>query len=448
MKGSLIKRLASNNVRTANIQNNVLYSILIKGFSLLTTLMVISLTLKMLSVEGYGIWITIYSIITWFNMMDLGIGNGFRNKFAKAVALKDKALARTYVQTLYSSTSIISAILFLIVLVTHEFMDFHAILNLTADFDENVGEIFLIAFGLFGVQLTLKNINTIFLALQKNAVSDFITLLGNVVVLVALYVLFVLGTQSLFVISLVYMLSPIIVSLIASMWAFYTILSDYKPQRFSVDVSRFKELMSLGLQFFIIQIATVVMFSTGNILVAQLFGAKEVVPYNISFRLFSTLMVVFTILIAPLWSAYTEAWVIKDIAWIQKSLKRSIQVWFLFALLACTLYILAPLVYRLWIGDVVTVPKSLSLAFMVYCILLAWNAIFSQFLNGIGVIKVQMYMALIQCIINIPLGIFLANAMGVGSAGIVWAINFNLSMSAIVLYFQVQHILSYRRKYG
>ncbi len=282
MKGSLIKRLASNNVRTANIQNNVLYSILIKGFSLLTTLMVISLTLKMLSVEGYGIWITIYSIITWFNMMDLGIGNGFRNKFAKAVALKDKALARTYVQTLYSSTSIISAILFLIVLVTHEFMDFHAILNLTADFDENVGEIFLIAFGLFGVQLTLKNINTIFLALQKNAVSDFITLLGNVVVLVALYVLFVLGTQSLFVISLVYMLSPIIVSLIASMWAFYTILSDYKPQRFSVDVSRFKELMSLGLQFFIIQIATVVMFSTGSILVAQLFGAKEVVPYNIS----------------------------------------------------------------------------------------------------------------------------------------------------------------------
>jgi hypothetical protein len=41
-------------------------------------------------------------------MMDFGLGNGFRNKFAEAIALDKKDLAKEYMSTFYSSMVIIA----------------------------------------------------------------------------------------------------------------------------------------------------------------------------------------------------------------------------------------------------------------------------------------------------------------------------------------------------
>ena len=45
--------------------------------------------------------------------------------------------------------------------------------------------------------------------------------------------------------------------------------------------------------------------------------------------------------------------------------------------------------------------------------------IFSMFLNGIGKIKIQIYVAIFIALINIPLSVFLAKYLGFGLAGII-----------------------------
>ena len=47
--------------------------------------------------------------------------------------------------------------------------------------------------------------------------------------------------------------------------------------------------------------------------------------------------------------------------------------------------------------------------------------IFSMFLNGIGKIKIQIYVAIFIALINIPLSVFLAKYLGFGLAGIISA---------------------------
>ena len=82
-------------------------------------------------------------------------------------------------------------------------------------------------------------------------------------------------------------------------------------------------MMNLGVKFFFIQITTIVMFASGNFIITQLYGPAEVTPYNISYRLFAATVTVFTIIIAPFWSAYTEAITMKDFTWIKKVLKKT-----------------------------------------------------------------------------------------------------------------------------
>jgi Na+-driven multidrug efflux pump len=59
-------------------------------------------------------------------------------------------------------------------------------------------------------------------------------------------------------------------------------------------------------------------------------------------------------------------------------------------------------------------------AFMgLYAIISTWNNIFAYFINGVGKIKLQMYYGIIAMIINIPISIFFAKTLNMGSAGVI-----------------------------
>lgn len=48
-----------------------------------------------------------------------------------------------------------------------------------------------------------------------------------------------------------------------------------------------------------------------------MFGPDQVTIYNLSYKYFSVLIMAFSIVISPLWSAITEAYVRKDFKWFK-----------------------------------------------------------------------------------------------------------------------------------
>jgi len=409
--------------------------------------MLVPLTLTMLDSEKYGIWITLYSIVTWFNMMDIGLGNGFRNKFAEAVALNDHYKAKKFIETIYSSTVIIALGFFVVYSIVHPFLNWHKLLNIPNTFDENISLIVITVFCLFSLQLILKNITTILLALQKTALSNLIMFSGNLLALISIMILGKIGIANLKTISLTFMLSPITIYIGFTIFLFRKKLNKYIPEKLKIHREYFSNMMNLGIKFFFIQITTIIMFSSGNFVIAQLFGPKEVTPYNISYRLFASTMSIFTIIIAPFWSAYTDAITKNEYSWIKNALKNLNKIWVLFAFGLLMLLLSSPFVYKLWVGERVNIPFFLSASFALYAALLSWTGMFSQFLNGVGKIKIQLYISIFQCVSNIPLAIILAKYLNFGITGVIMATNINLIISAIILPIQVRKI-SNQKAYG
>ena len=62
---------------------NILFSYLFYGISLLVSFFSIPYLLELLSDNQYGVWITIFSVLTWFTFLDLGISQGLRNKLTE-----------------------------------------------------------------------------------------------------------------------------------------------------------------------------------------------------------------------------------------------------------------------------------------------------------------------------------------------------------------------------
>ena len=373
--------------------------------------------------------------------MDIGLGNGFKNKFITALTLKETDKAKRYVSTLYVSTLIISFLVLFIYLCVHWFLDWNGILKISEKVGENVSTVVLLSFILFCCQFVIKNVSTIYLSFQKTFKSDLIGFLSNLLSLVAIFTIDLFGyNANLLLIAMIFMTSPLLVSIGATYFLLKCELKNYVPDNWRVERKSLSSIINLGVKFFIIQVTTIVLFASSNFIITRIFGPEMVTVYNIPFQLFSSLFVLFTVVITLFWAAFTEAIAIEDYGWIKKAIKKLYLVWgFIFLLVALILFC-SPMIYNLWIGSKVEIPFILSASFALYVVLLAWSGIHSQFLNGVGKIKVQLIVAICQCVINIPLAVFLSVNLNFGVVGVISAINFNLLMGGIVLYIQTNKI--------
>jgi O-antigen/teichoic acid export membrane protein len=427
-----ILNLLGGSERTQIVKKNIVGSFVIKGLSILTTLILVPLTINLLNQEKYGIWMTIFSIVSWFNMMDVGIGNGFRNKFSEAVALKNEVLAKDYVQTFYSSMGIIASVFIIFYSIINPLLNWQKILNLPLNFDENISLIVWAVFALFCVQLYIKSISTLLLSLQKTTLSDSLMLSGNIIALLFILILRGLDNVSLFSISMAFMAAPIFVYAIVTIYFFKSNLKQYSPNIFSMPKKEYlNDLIGLGLKFFYIQITGIIIFSSSNIIVTQLFGPAQVTPFNVANRLYATAQSFFTIIITPFWAAFTHANTLKDYKWIKRSISKLMKIWVLFTIGVLIMWILSPEIFRLWIGPKVNIPLMLSLQFAIQTIIATFQSPFIFYIYGTGKLKLLFYITIFQSIIYIPMAITLAKIDVIGVSGVMLATNICLLIPCI-----------------
>ena len=200
--------------------------------------------------------------------------------------------------------------------------------------------------------------------------------------------------------------------------------------------------MSLGIKFFIIQIASLIMFSTSNIILTQMFSPYEVTIYNIAFKYFSIITIGFTILTSPFWSAITEAYVKNDLPWIKKTMKAQLIIWLILMGTSMIMLVCANLFYRIWVGSIITIPLNLSLTVCIYINIITLNNVFSTFLNGVSKIQMILTISIVITLLNIPLSVFFSRLIGI--TGVVIASSICLAIGAILGPIQYNKIINQR----
>jgi len=405
--------------RSVKTKKNIFNSILIKCVSVIISFLLIPLALGYLNPVKFGIWLTITSVIGWFAFFDIGIGNGLRNKLAEALAKDDKELARTYISTSYAVLSIIIGMVYVLFLLVFPYINWSIILNTPPEMSEEITRLIFIVFSFFSLQFIIKLISMILKADQRSAISGGINTLASLLSLIIVFILTKTTKGSLLWLSVGISAANIIAPLIASIWFFS---KDYKhlvPSLKYVKLKCAKDLMGIGFLFFIMQFAALIVFSTDSFIIDQLYGPEEVTPYNIAFKYFSIITMGFAIITTPFWTAYTDAYHKQDLAWIKRITKKLTVFWIVLVFAVIGMIIFSGYFYRIWVGDKIQIPFLLSVSMGVWVLISTWTSIFGNFLSGVGKIRLSLYHSFAMIIINIPLSIFLAKYLNLGSTGVI-----------------------------
>jgi O-antigen/teichoic acid export membrane protein len=401
--------------RSIRAKKNIIASFIIKGLNIAIGLVLVPLTINYLNPTKYGIWVTLSSIIGWFGFFDIGMGHGLRNRFAEALATGQHQLARIYVSTTYAILSLIIGGALVLFCAINPFLNWSAILNAgnDASFERELSLLAVIVFTFFCLSFVFKLITTVLTADQQPAKASVFDLLGKIFTLLIVYIMIRTTSGSLLYLGIVMSAIPVLILVISSIWFYNGKYKPYRPSYKYVEFSRAHDLLTLGAKFFIIQIASVVLYQTNTIIISHLFGPAEVTPYNVAFKYFSVLMMGFSIIITPFWSAFTEAWSKKEIDWIRKTMQKLIGLWVLLLLSGIVMLVCSKWIYKAWVGDTVVIPFTMSVLVAAWVLLNAWNGIYSHFLNGLSKIKLQIYIGIATAIVNIPLAIFMGHRWGI-----------------------------------
>lgn len=430
--------------RTVKARKNILASFVIRGCNIAISLVLVPLTIHYVNADQYGIWLTLSSIIAWLSFFDVGFGNGLKNKFAEAIALGDYKLARIYLSTTYAILAIIMAGVLILFNVINPFLNWAVILNAPRSMASELNILALLVFSFFCIQFVLQLITTIITANQQPAKASFFNLLGSIISLSVIYILTRTTSGNLIYLGLALGLAPIIVLTASSIWFYSRDYRRYAPSLKFVHFSYARNLMSLGVKFFFIQIAAIILYETSNLIIAQLFGPANVTSYNVAYKYFGVIPMVMGIIMTPFWSAFTEAWVKKDLDWIHSTVSKLRKIWLALTVVSVLMLLLAGWVYHLWVGDEVVISFAVSASIAAYVVINGWNSIYSQFLNGVGKVKLQLYLAIGGSLVNIPLAIFLGKTLGI--YGVVLSTTIISIASAIITPLQYKKIISNQAK--
>ena len=435
-----------NSSRSEKAKKNIVLLFILQVFNFFSLMAIVPVTLNYLGKTEYGIWLTLASILSWLINLDFGLGNGLRNKLAEALALKDIKLARIYVSTAYAvfSVGILSA--FVIYFAIHRLLNWANLLQAPTEYTLLLNTLVLYVIILFLVQFLLKLITSVINADQRPALNGGLSLVTNSLTLLIVYFLSIYSEPSLTIFALVSSGIPVFVFLIASLFLFGGHFRNISPSFKYINLKYSSSLVKLGIQFFVIQISSLIVFTTGNIIIAQLYGPQPVVTYNVAFKFFYMVPLVFNVALAPFWSAFTEAYVKQEFDWIKTSIRKLIYIWGILSVIAIVMVIASDFIYKIWVGPQVKVPFMLSVASGIFVIIANWNNIFIYFINGVGKVRIQLYYAIFVAALNIPLSVFLAKYVGLGITGVMIATNICLIFASFLFPFQYHKLINNKAK--
>lgn len=411
--GNISGLIRSGSQRSVRAKKNILGIFVTRGLSILLNLLIVSITISYVSSYKYGIWLTITSLVSWLSFFDIGLGNGLKNKFAEAVSLGKIKLARIYVSSTYAVFTIVILSVWLIVSSVSINLNWAKIFALHESLNSELRVVILIAIANFAFQFILKLVTTLLHAIQRPALSSLFDTTSQLFVLVLILILKkITGDGSLIHLSLIFTFSYIFVLLVGSVWAFKTVLKQYAPSFKLVKIKYVRNILPLGLKFFLLQIIGIVFYQTNNIVITRMLGPTEVTVYNVAFKYMQTISIVFMVVLTPFWSAFTEAMTTGDYPWMKRATRKLQQMFIYLGILGLVMVIASPVLYQWWIGDKVQIPFVITVLMFVFHMFHSWSTLYTQLLAGLGKIKLQLIFSSLAGVLYLPVVIFMCGRFG------------------------------------
>lgn len=429
IKTQIRKKFIGTDSRSKKMYKNTVAMIGIRGVSMILTLISAPIMLHHVDRADYGVLLTLTSIVGWVGYMDVGLGNGLRNKLPEFLAKGDFHSAKKIVSSCYVTLAIYVALIIVIFLMVSPFVDWLGVLNSPTSDAGEIRGLTNVVFIAFCIQFLFGLINSILFAYQMPAFQSLFTFVGQFVALIALVIqVYVFDVTSVLQIGAVNSIIPPLVLFWGSIGLFRTKLKEIAPSFKLFEFKSVGSILSLGLKFFVLQMITIVLFQANSIIIARVVSPEAVVEYNLAFKYVSLLTMIFTIVITPVWSATTDAYVRKDFAWINKTISLSRKVCIASIFIGVLMVLASKFVYGMWLGrGSIDINYSTTGLILLYISFEMLYKVYGTIINGTGKVFAQMILTGVIAIIYIPLAILLGKLFGLSGVLIANAIVFALN---------------------
>lgn len=396
------------------IQTDILWLLGAKGTLLLANFVVISITLDLLSTKIYGVWITLYTTISWLSFFDLGLGNGMRNLFAVNRAVGNQEKNKQLVSTSYIIVLGIALILLIVGLPFVYYADIARFFNISDIAIPDLRCVLSLLVVVTSLQLITKLINSIFLADQKPALSSLIDCSGVVCSLLLLFILKDRLVGSLFNLALIITLPTFIISFIVTLFAFNKNYRKLKPSLMCFNLKISNKLINLGLRFFLIQLSALIILQGSNIIILKFIGAEEVSVFSLVYKYFNVIVTIFTLVLTPYWSFFTDSYAKNNYNQLKQGFKQLLISWLAISLVGVVMWIALPFSFKIWLNQELDIPAYLPVSLLLFSVFSNLGSVFIYFLNGTSsYLNFQLAIVLVFAVLLYPLSAYLLPTYGV-----------------------------------
>lgn len=386
------------------------------GATLVTGLALVPLTIGHLGVARYGLLATLVAGATLLEPLDLGVGSAL----VTLLGGTDAAGARTRGDALVRAAARLLAVVAVVCVPLGLLLAWHApwgsALGAPQAAHEAAAGVAVLAIAT-AIGLPLGIVDRVNLGMQRGHRVGLTTVVGSMLSLVAV-ALAAHARAGVPALLAAYLAGP----LVARAGATCLLLLRWRPGLRAAPPdagSPGPTLARTARLFFVLQLAVAVAYSSDQFVVALVLGAEAVPEYAVAARLFAVVTAGTALLLRPLWPAYAAAAAVGDMAWVRRTLRRSLRVVFvLSAAGSAVLVLVGPAIVRVLSDDAVVPRTPVFAAFAVWSVVMATGNAVAIALNGLAVVRMQVVVASVMAVCNLAASIVLANVVGV--AGVLW----------------------------
>jgi O-antigen/teichoic acid export membrane protein len=404
--------------RTRRLFEAVGSALLNKGVMVLVNLLAIPITIRYLGAESFGIWTTITTALTMLLVLDLGIANSLTNFISEAYARNDHEHASRYTTTALAVMTCIAGLLGIVGWFLWPHMHWDALFHVSSAIQPGtVSRAVAAAIIIFLIDLPSRLAVKVLGGYQELRTANIFAIVGSILNLAGIVLMVKLRAG---LTAMVACTTGALVGadLLCLLWLINVHKPWLRPRIAHLDRSAARRMMQMGTEFFILQIAGLVVFNSDNLVIAHYLGPAEVAPYSVAWRLVGYAAMVQSLLIPALWPAFSEAFERGDMAWVRQTFRRTMWITMGTAFGFSVLFALAGRwIIRVWATNAAVPSQTLMLMMCVWVIISTLMNNTAVVLFAKGETRLQAWLGLFAAALNLALSILAVQH--IGSVGVI-----------------------------
>ncbi len=393
-----------------------------RAVSILLRFFAVPLTLSLLTVEQYGLWMIISSTVIWFAFSDLGIPAALQNQLVMILQTGNGGRARALVAYALRMIAGIAAGIFVLVALGLWILPWEAFLKVEVISSREFAGVFLACLSVFALGLPTRLGGVVFTAHGRLNALPLSELIAQVASFVLLVVAVVCQWKSLLALVACSLVSVALVPLVFTWLAFrrfgYRAGGMGKPEAADRRV-----LLGQGGFFFATTIGELLILQSDALLVGGLLGAAFVPLFMIPAALFLNFLQAQNIFLRPLWPMLSKTYVEGNSARFSALVRRTFWISLAGGLVfGAALLLAGDWFVRLWSKGVAGLPPLMAGGFAAYVVVASVDNMLAMVLNAAGLIAQRFRYTLCFGVAKLIVGWWVLVTLGIAPLPLAYAL--------------------------